>query len=221
MRLLKAIGEATDDGSGRRGELSEGERIVLFGVAELLGREYPPQGHGYPRPVNRTPAVQRFVGRSVSERAWWPGLRSRPPPRGFGWRWGPESGFAGGPEVMGPVLEEGGVEVVEELFAGVAAVGADGVGGDVEGAGDVFVVVAVYGEGEDLDLSGGEGILDGLPDCDLSVSGQWCERQWVLVCCRWSGAVSGRGVTVMDVRDRCGIAVLGVYRTRGDAVSVS
>ncbi|MFD9412653.1 hypothetical protein ACFWBN_37395 [Streptomyces sp. NPDC059989] len=49
MRLLKAIDEAADDGLGQGGELSEVERIVLYGVAELPGREYPPPGHGYPR----------------------------------------------------------------------------------------------------------------------------------------------------------------------------
>ncbi|MFD3548614.1 hypothetical protein ACFWUW_23940 [Streptomyces sp. NPDC058655] len=48
MRLLKAIDEVADD--GRAGELSEFERIVLFGVAELPGQQYPPPGHGYPRP---------------------------------------------------------------------------------------------------------------------------------------------------------------------------
>ncbi|MFI5763970.1 hypothetical protein ACIA8F_23900 [Streptomyces sp. NPDC051563] len=49
MRLLKAIDEAADDPAGQRGELSEFERIVLYGVAELPGREYPPPGHGFPR----------------------------------------------------------------------------------------------------------------------------------------------------------------------------
>lgn len=49
MRLLKAVDEAADDGSGLPGELSEFERIVLFGVAELPGRPYPPPGHDYPR----------------------------------------------------------------------------------------------------------------------------------------------------------------------------
>ncbi|MBT2452539.1 hypothetical protein J7F03_36915 [Streptomyces sp. ISL-43] len=49
MRLLKAIDEAADDPAGEPGELSEFERIVLYGVAELPGREYPPPGHGYPR----------------------------------------------------------------------------------------------------------------------------------------------------------------------------
>ncbi|MGW5852386.1 hypothetical protein ACWFQ8_31355 [Streptomyces sp. NPDC055254] len=48
MRLLKAIDEAADDGRPR--ELSEFERIVLFGVAELPGQDYPPPGHEYPRP---------------------------------------------------------------------------------------------------------------------------------------------------------------------------
>ncbi|MFI5982490.1 hypothetical protein ACIBEA_16635 [Streptomyces sp. NPDC051555] len=32
------------------GGLSEFERIVLYGVVELPGREYPPPGHDYPRP---------------------------------------------------------------------------------------------------------------------------------------------------------------------------
>lgn len=49
LRLLKAIDEAAADGSGEPGELSEFERIVLYGVADLPGREYPPPGHGYPR----------------------------------------------------------------------------------------------------------------------------------------------------------------------------
>ncbi|MFE2250020.1 hypothetical protein [Streptomyces lavendulae] len=49
MRLLKAIAEAADAGSGLGGELSQFERIVLYGVAELPGQEYPPPGHGYPR----------------------------------------------------------------------------------------------------------------------------------------------------------------------------
>lgn len=35
------------------------------------------------------------------------------------------------------------------------------------------------------------------------------------------GGCFGAGVTVLDVRDRRGIAVLGVYRRRDDAVSVS
>ncbi|MFJ3963195.1 hypothetical protein [Streptomyces sp. NPDC090036] len=47
LRLLKAIGEGADD--DLPGELSEFERIVLHGVADLPGREYPPPGHGYPR----------------------------------------------------------------------------------------------------------------------------------------------------------------------------
>ncbi|MFD6891402.1 hypothetical protein [Streptomyces sp. NPDC059957] len=47
MRLLRAIDEAVDD--GQPGELSEFERIVLFGVAGPPGQEYPPPGHGYPR----------------------------------------------------------------------------------------------------------------------------------------------------------------------------
>ncbi|MET9470216.1 hypothetical protein ABZY44_36575 [Streptomyces sp. NPDC006544] len=46
MRLLKAIDEASDAAPG---EITEFERIVLFGVAELPGQEYPPPGHGYPR----------------------------------------------------------------------------------------------------------------------------------------------------------------------------
>ncbi|WP_412079470.1 hypothetical protein ACLF6K_38570 (plasmid) [Streptomyces xanthophaeus] len=50
MRLLKAIDEVADDGTGLPGELSEFERIVLYGVAELPDREYPPPGHGCPRP---------------------------------------------------------------------------------------------------------------------------------------------------------------------------
>ncbi|MFD9082990.1 hypothetical protein [Streptomyces erythrochromogenes] len=49
MCLLKAIDEAADKGSGLPGELSEFERIVLFGVAELPGQQYPPPGHDYPR----------------------------------------------------------------------------------------------------------------------------------------------------------------------------
>ncbi|MEV6682159.1 hypothetical protein AB0N09_35660 [Streptomyces erythrochromogenes] len=49
MRLLKAIDEAADDGFGLPGKLSEFERIVLYGVAELPGRQYPPPGHNYPR----------------------------------------------------------------------------------------------------------------------------------------------------------------------------
>ncbi|MCY0955250.1 hypothetical protein [Streptomyces sp. H27-S2] len=47
MRLLKAIDEAADD--GQPGELSEFERIVLYGVAELPSQDYPPPRHGYPR----------------------------------------------------------------------------------------------------------------------------------------------------------------------------
>lgn len=50
MRLLEAIDEAADDGLGQGGELTEFERIVLYGVAVLPGREYPPPGHGYPHP---------------------------------------------------------------------------------------------------------------------------------------------------------------------------
>ncbi|MDD9383078.1 hypothetical protein M8Z33_41830 [Streptomyces sp. ZAF1911] len=46
MRLLKAIDEASDAAPG---EVTEFERIVLYGVAELPDREYPPPGHGYPR----------------------------------------------------------------------------------------------------------------------------------------------------------------------------
>lgn len=34
---------------GVPGELSELVRIVLYGVANLPGRSYPPPGHGYPR----------------------------------------------------------------------------------------------------------------------------------------------------------------------------
>ncbi|MET9694234.1 hypothetical protein ABZY81_38420 [Streptomyces sp. NPDC006514] len=43
----------------------------------------------------------------------------------------------------------------------------------------------------------------------------------VLARCCWSVVVSGCGVTFVDVRDRCGIAVVGVPRAWGDAVSVS
>ncbi|MDJ0386353.1 hypothetical protein [Streptomyces sp. G-G2] len=46
MWLLKAIDEASDAAPG---EITEFERIVLYGVAELPGQEYPPPGHGYPR----------------------------------------------------------------------------------------------------------------------------------------------------------------------------
>lgn len=42
-------GVAGDDPTGKPGELSEFERIIPYGVAELPGREYPPAGHGYPR----------------------------------------------------------------------------------------------------------------------------------------------------------------------------
>ncbi|MFJ7779752.1 hypothetical protein [Streptomyces yangpuensis] len=49
MRLLKAIDEADDDGSGLPGEPSEFVRMVLFGFAELSGRQYPPPGDDYPR----------------------------------------------------------------------------------------------------------------------------------------------------------------------------
>ncbi|WP_158880274.1 hypothetical protein [Streptomyces sp. NRRL F-4428] len=45
MRLLKAIDEAADDGSGLPGELSKLERIVLFGVAKLPGQQHPSPGH--------------------------------------------------------------------------------------------------------------------------------------------------------------------------------
>ncbi|MEJ8646132.1 hypothetical protein WKI68_42640 [Streptomyces sp. MS1.HAVA.3] len=54
-----------------------------------------------------------------------------------------------------------------------------------------------------------------LPTCDLSVSGQWCERQLVVVCCRWSVVASGCGSTVLEVRDRLGIAVSGLYLPDG------
>lgn len=51
VRLLYAIDAAAGgDGSGRVGELSEFERIVLHGLARAPGRPYPPPGHGYPRP---------------------------------------------------------------------------------------------------------------------------------------------------------------------------
>ncbi|MFI8281291.1 hypothetical protein ACIGBH_41905 [Streptomyces sp. NPDC085929] len=50
VRLLKAIDKAVADGTRKPGELSEFERIVLHGVVELPGREYPPAGHGYPHP---------------------------------------------------------------------------------------------------------------------------------------------------------------------------
>ncbi|MEV6957421.1 hypothetical protein [Streptomyces sp. NPDC051183] len=50
LRLLKAIDDAADDPTGEPGELSDFERIVLYGVAELPGRPYPPAGHDYPRP---------------------------------------------------------------------------------------------------------------------------------------------------------------------------
>ncbi|MFD3556967.1 hypothetical protein ACFWWA_33410 [Streptomyces goshikiensis] len=50
LRLLRAIDQAADDGSGGSGELSEFEQIVFHGVAGLSGREYPPPGHSYPRP---------------------------------------------------------------------------------------------------------------------------------------------------------------------------
>ncbi|MEV6734790.1 MULTISPECIES: hypothetical protein [unclassified Streptomyces] len=50
MRLLKATGEAADDPTGQPGALTEFERIVLYWVAELPGREYPPPHHGYPHP---------------------------------------------------------------------------------------------------------------------------------------------------------------------------
>ncbi|AYV32314.1 hypothetical protein EES41_36765 (plasmid) [Streptomyces sp. ADI95-16] len=52
-RLLKAIGKADEVAealTGKPGGLSEFERIVLHGVARVPGREYPPAGHGYPRP---------------------------------------------------------------------------------------------------------------------------------------------------------------------------
>ncbi|MFI5868453.1 hypothetical protein [Streptomyces sp. NPDC051546] len=48
MRLLRMIDEAADD--GEPGEVSEFQRSFLYGVADLQGQEYPPPGHGYPRP---------------------------------------------------------------------------------------------------------------------------------------------------------------------------
>ncbi|MFD7558846.1 hypothetical protein ACFV9E_30465 [Streptomyces sp. NPDC059835] len=48
-RLLNAIPVAAG-AAGGPGGLSEFERILLHGVAEVPGREYPPAGHGYPRP---------------------------------------------------------------------------------------------------------------------------------------------------------------------------
>lgn len=50
LRLLRAIDQAADSGSGSLGELSEFERIVFHGVAGRSDREYPPPGHGYPSP---------------------------------------------------------------------------------------------------------------------------------------------------------------------------
>ncbi|WP_326594355.1 hypothetical protein [Streptomyces sp. NBC_01294] len=49
LRLLKAIDEAADDGTGLPGKLPEFEWSVLHGVAGAPGREYPPPGHGYQR----------------------------------------------------------------------------------------------------------------------------------------------------------------------------
>ncbi|MCX4804587.1 hypothetical protein ACFWWM_25695 [Streptomyces sp. NPDC058682] len=49
LRLFKAIDEARAK-ADMAGEWPEFERIVLHGVAGLPGRDYPPPGHGYPRP---------------------------------------------------------------------------------------------------------------------------------------------------------------------------
>ncbi len=73
MRLLKAIDEAADDGLGQGGELSEFERIVLYGVAELPGREYPPAGHGYPareHPGSSRQSRARVLSLSESRSTW-------------------------------------------------------------------------------------------------------------------------------------------------------
>ncbi|MFC8393103.1 helix-turn-helix domain-containing protein [Streptomyces sp. NPDC057238] len=51
-------------------------------------------------------------------------------------------------------------------------------------------------------------------DSGVRDSGVW-------VCCCWWVAVSGCGATVLGVREPWGIAVLGRYCMRGDAVSVS
>ncbi|GLV88458.1 hypothetical protein Slala03_81470 [Streptomyces lavendulae subsp. lavendulae] len=48
--LLKAIAVVAGARAGGVGGLSEFERIVLHGVAVLPGCQYPPAGHGYPRP---------------------------------------------------------------------------------------------------------------------------------------------------------------------------
>ncbi|MFD9516070.1 hypothetical protein [Streptomyces sp. NPDC059979] len=57
MRLLKAIDEAADAGRGLPGELSEFERIVLYGVAELPGPGVPAAGPRLPAYLNRASAV--------------------------------------------------------------------------------------------------------------------------------------------------------------------
>nr|WSW64635.1 hypothetical protein OG513_39595 [Streptomyces sp. NBC_00998] len=44
--MTPRVSDGHDDGEDR--ELSEFEWILLIGVAELLGWEYPPAGHGYP-----------------------------------------------------------------------------------------------------------------------------------------------------------------------------
>ncbi len=56
--LLKAIDEAVCDPAGLPGEMSDFECIVLYGVAELPDREYPPPGHGYPQHVIVTPPLE-------------------------------------------------------------------------------------------------------------------------------------------------------------------
>ncbi|WP_314250036.1 hypothetical protein [Streptomyces sp. DSM 40907] len=48
--MLQAIGVAVANNVGMAGEWPEFERIVLHAVAGLPGRQYPPPGHGYPRP---------------------------------------------------------------------------------------------------------------------------------------------------------------------------
>lgn len=50
MRLLAAADAAADDPSGESGALDTFERVLLYGLAGIPGREYPPAGHGYPRP---------------------------------------------------------------------------------------------------------------------------------------------------------------------------
>ncbi|MFE3585560.1 hypothetical protein [Streptomyces vinaceus] len=49
-RLLHAIAAVAGARTGGVDGLSEFERILLHGIAEVPGREYPPAGHGYPRP---------------------------------------------------------------------------------------------------------------------------------------------------------------------------